>query len=40
MAKKADEHFAEEENIKKINKVITLDEVFNINVIKKNNIVY
>jgi hypothetical protein len=40
MAKKADEYFAEEEEEKKIKKIITLDEVFNINVIKKNNIVY
>ena len=40
MAKKADEDFAEEQKRKKIKKVITLDEVFNINVIKKNDIVY
>ena len=35
MAKKADEHFAEEQENEKIKKVITLDEVFNINVKKK-----
>ena len=40
MAKKADEYFADEQEKEKIKKVITLDEVFNINVIKKNNIVY